>query len=34
MKNTIQLFQEKKIRSLWNDKEEEWYFSLVDIIEV
>lgn len=34
MKNTIQLFEKKRIRSFWDDKEEEWYFSVVDIIEV
>lgn len=33
MKNTIQLFEEKKIRSIWNEAEEEWYFSIVDVIE-
>jgi prophage antirepressor-like protein len=31
--NAIKLFEEKKIRSLWNEKEEQWYFSVVDIIE-
>ncbi|HAR37170.1 MAG: antirepressor [Bacteroidetes bacterium GWD2_45_23] len=31
--NTIKLFESKKIRSAWNDEEEEWYFSLVDAIE-
>lgn len=31
--NMIKLFEDKKIRSLWNDKEEEWYFSIVDIVE-
>lgn len=33
MENKIQLFESKKIRSAWNDEEEEWYFSLVDAIE-
>ena len=32
MKNTIQLFEKKRIRSFWDDKEEEGYFSIVDII--
>jgi hypothetical protein len=31
--NAIKLFEEKKIRSFWNEKEEQWYFSVVDIIE-
>ncbi|HBN05945.1 MAG TPA: hypothetical protein DD434_09190 [Bacteroidales bacterium] len=32
--NTIRIFESKKIRSVWNEAEEEWYFSLVDVIEV
>jgi len=34
MENSIKLFEEKKIRSSWNEEEEEWYFSVVDVIEV
>ena len=30
----IAIFEGKGIRRLWNDKEEKWYFSVVDIIEV
>ena len=33
MGNKIQLFESKKIRSAWNEEEEEWYFSVVDVIE-
>ena len=35
MKNetTIKLFEEKKVRSIWNEEEEKWYFSIVDVIE-
>lgn len=29
----IKLFEQKGIRSFWNEKEEQWYFSVVDIIE-
>jgi hypothetical protein len=32
--NAIRLFEDKKIRSSWNDEEEEWYFSVVDVIGV
>jgi hypothetical protein len=30
--NKIKLFEDKKIRTVWNEKEEEWYFSVVDVI--
>ena len=29
----IQLFGDKSIRTLWDDKQEKWYFSIIDIIE-
>ena len=29
----IQLFGEKQIRTAWNDAEEKWYFSVIDIID-
>ena len=32
--SSIKLFQDKKIRSVWNDDEEQWYFSVVDVVEV
>jgi hypothetical protein len=35
MKETaIKLFEEKKVRSLWSEDEEKWYFSIVDIIAI
>jgi len=30
----IALFQGNRIRRLWNDKEEKWYFSIVDVVAV
>jgi prophage antirepressor-like protein len=33
MKNKIQLFEEKKVRTVWDDETEEWYFSVVDVVE-
>ena len=30
----IAIFEGKKIRRLWNDKEEKWYFSVVDVVAV
>lgn len=32
--NKLKLFENKKIRYVWNDEEEDWYFSVVDIVEV
>lgn len=32
--NNIQIFEDKKIRTAWNESEEEWYFSIVDVISV
>lgn len=34
MQNKIKLFESKKIRTLWNEDEEEWYFSVIDVIAV
>lgn len=34
MSNKIKLFENQKIRASWNAEEEEWYFSVVDIIAV
>ena len=30
----IKLFQGNKIRSTWNEEEGQWYFSVVDVVEV
>ena len=32
-KQEIQLFNDRRIRTIWDDKEEKWYFSVVDVIE-
>ncbi len=34
MKNKVQLFEEKKVRTAWDDASEEWYFSIVDVVDV
>jgi hypothetical protein len=31
-KEAIQVFEQRTIRSLWDDEEESWYFSIVDVI--
>ena len=33
-KHQIQLFEERKVRTVWDDKEEKWYFSIVDVCAV
>ena len=32
--NAIKLFEEKKVRTIWDDKEEKWYFSIVDVVGI
>ncbi|MBR5962894.1 MAG: Bro-N domain-containing protein [Bacteroidaceae bacterium] len=33
-KQEIQLFQERKVRTVWDDEQEKWYFSIVDVCSV
>ena len=33
-KEAIKVFEEKKVRTLWDDQTEEWYFSIVDVVAV
>ncbi len=30
----IKLFEDKKVRSHWDETEEQWYFSVVDVVEI
>ena len=32
--NSIQLFEDRKIRTAWDEEQEEWYFSVQDVIAV
>ncbi len=32
--NAIQLFENKKVRTLWNEEHEKWYFSVIDVISI
>lgn len=34
MENKIKVFESKQVRTLWNPDEEEWYFSVVDVVAV
>ena len=31
-KQEIQLFEERKVRTIWDDEHEKWYFSIVDVV--
>ena len=33
-RNQIQLFNEKKVRTVWDSDTEEWYFSVIDVVEI
>lgn len=33
-KDAIRIFEDKKIRAVWDDEKEEWYFSVVDVVAV
>lgn len=33
-KEAIKLFEERKVRTVWDDETEEWYFSIIDVIGV
>lgn len=33
-KEAIKIFETKKVRTVWDDETEEWYFSIVDVISV
>ena len=34
MQNKIQIFEKQPVRAIWNEQEEEWYFSVVDVVGV
>lgn len=34
MENKIKVFENKNVRTVWNNEEEDWYFSVIDIIEI
>ena len=34
IKTAIKLFEEKKVRSVWDEEQEKWYISIVDVIEI
>ncbi len=34
MSNELKLFENQKIRTVWNEEEQEWYFSVVDVVGI
>ena len=34
MKSGIKIFEERKVRTVWDEETEEWYFSIIDVVEV
>lgn len=34
MGNDVKLFEGNRIRSIWNNEKEEWYFSIIDVVNV
>ena len=32
--NTIKIFEQKQVRSVWDDSTEKWYFSVVDMVGI
>lgn len=33
-KDAIKLFEEKQVRAIWDDEKEDWYFSVIDVVEI
>ena len=33
-KEAVRLFEERKVRSVWDDQNEKWYFSIVDVVAI
>jgi len=34
MKNGIKIFEKRKVRTVWDDETEEWYFSIIDVVGI
>lgn len=33
-KETLKLFEDRKVRTVWDDEKEKWYFSIVDVVSI
>jgi len=34
MKNALKLFEDNKVRTVWDDEQEKWYVSIVDVVGI
>lgn len=34
MKNKLKIFEEKKVRSVWSEEKQKWFFSVIDIVAI
>ncbi len=32
--DAIKIFEDKKVRTIWDEEQEQWYFSIIDVIEI
>ena len=32
--NTLKLFEDKKVRTVWDSEQEKWYISIVDVVGI
>lgn len=32
--NEIKIFEDRKVRTLWDAEQEKWYFSIIDVIDI
>ena len=33
-KQALQLFEDKNVRTIWDDEQEKWFFSIVDVVTI
>ena len=33
-KESLQLFEDQKVRTVWDDEQEKWYFAIVDVVGI
>jgi hypothetical protein len=34
IKNNLNIFEEKKVRSVWSEEKQKWFFSVIDIVAI